>query len=51
MGSGPNWYQIGNKTWYIPKVSKFSVEKRHVFMLTGLKGPLKLSLEGLEMQK
>ena len=23
MESGPNWYQIGNKTCYIPKVSKF----------------------------
>ena len=27
MGSGLNWYQIGNKTCYIPKVSKCSVEK------------------------
>ena len=27
MESGPNCYQIGNKTSYIPKVSKFSEEK------------------------
>ena len=27
MGSGPNWYQIENRTFYIPKVSKFYVEK------------------------
>ena len=27
MGSGPNWYQIGKRTCYIPKVSKFYVEK------------------------
>ena len=26
-GSGPNQYQIGNKTCYITKVSKFFVEK------------------------
>ena len=24
-----NWYQIGNKICYIPKVSKFYVEKRY----------------------
>ena len=27
MGSGRNWYQIGNNTCYIPKLSDFSVEK------------------------
>ena len=26
MTSGPNWYQIGNKTCYIPKVGKFYEE-------------------------
>ena len=26
MISGPNWYQIGNKTCYIPKAGKFYVE-------------------------
>ena len=31
MGLGPNWYQIGNKTCYIPKVNKFYVEKRYLF--------------------
>ena len=36
MASGPNWYQIGKKTCYIPKVSKFSVERR-ISRLTGLK--------------
>ena len=27
MGLGPNWYQIGNRTCYIPKVRKIYVEK------------------------
>ena len=27
MASGPNWYQIGKETCFIPKVSKFYVEK------------------------
>ena len=36
MGLGPNWYQIGNKTCYIPKVRKFYVEKK-MSMLSGLK--------------
>ena len=31
MGLGANWYQIGKKICYVPKVRKFSV------MLTGLK--------------
>ena len=35
MESRPNWNQIGNKTCYKPKVSKFFVGKR--YMLTGLK--------------
>ena len=26
----PNWYQIGNKTRHIPKVSNFSVEKGYL---------------------
>ena len=30
MGLGPNWYQITNKTWYIPKVSNFSLEKGYL---------------------
>ena len=30
MGLGPNWYQIGNKTCYIRKVSKFYAEKEHL---------------------
>ena len=30
IGSGPNWYQIGNKTHYTPKVCKFYVEKRRL---------------------
>ena len=36
MGSVSNSYQIGNKTCYISKVSKFYVENR-ISMLTGLK--------------
>ena len=36
MGLGPNCYQIGNKTFYIPTVSKFDIEKR-ISILTGLK--------------
>ena len=36
MGLGPNWYQIGNKTFYIPKVSNFFCRKR-ISMLTSLK--------------
>ena len=36
MGLRSNWYQIGNKACYIPKVSKFHVEKK-MSMLTGLK--------------
>ena len=36
MGQGPNWYQIRNKTCYMPKVSKFYEEK--LSMLTDLKG-------------
>ena len=27
-GMGTNWYQIDNRTCNLPKVSKFSVEKR-----------------------
>ena len=27
MGLGPNWYQIGNRTCYTQKVSKFYAEK------------------------
>ena len=34
--SGPNWYQTGNKTFYIPHAGKFYVEKR-ISLLTGLK--------------
>ena len=25
MGSGTNWYQIGNRTWYIPKLTGLKV--------------------------
>ena len=27
MGSGPNWYQIWNKAYYISKINKFYTEK------------------------
>ena len=30
LGVGQNWYQIRNKTRYIPKVSNFSVEKWYI---------------------
>ena len=30
MRSEPNWYQIGNRTCYILKVSKFYVEKGYL---------------------
>ena len=36
MGSGKNWYQIGNKTCSIPKVGKFLCRKR-ISMLRGLR--------------
>ena len=36
MGLGLNWYQILNETCYIPKISKFSLEKM-ISMLTRLK--------------
>ena len=36
MRLGPNWYQIGSKTCYIPKVGKFVCRKR-ISTLTGLK--------------
>ena len=36
MGLGSIWYQIGNKTHYIPQVSKIVYRKR-ITMLTGLK--------------
>ena len=36
MGSGPNWYQTGNKTCYVPKVGKFRVEKGYL-KVAGLK--------------
>ena len=38
MGLGPNWYQIRSKACYIPKVSRFFVEKVYV-LLTSLKVP------------
>ena len=28
MGSGPNWYEIGSKICYAPKVSQFFCRKR-----------------------
>ena len=30
MRLGPNWYQIGNRTCYIQKVSKFYAEKGYL---------------------
>ena len=30
MGLGPNWYQIGNRTCYIQKASKFYGEKGYL---------------------
>ena len=63
MGLGSNWHQIGDKTYYIPKVSKFYVEikylcDRHVNVYyTGKnimqRGRMEMTLnfEGLEMQK
>ena len=36
MESRPNWYQNGNKACYVPKISKFSAEKRKS-VLAGLK--------------
>ena len=35
MGSGPNWYQIGNETCYIPKLANFN--QKNISMLTALK--------------
>ena len=35
MGLGENWYHLGNKICYIPKVSNFSVKK--ISLLPGLK--------------
>ena len=37
MGQRPNWYQIGNKTCYIPQVSKFYEEQGYIYILTVLK--------------
>ena len=31
VGSGPNWFQIGNKMCYIPKISKFYIENEYLF--------------------
>ena len=39
MESGQNWHQIGNKAFYILKVSKFYIKKM-ISMLAGLKVPL-----------
>ena len=41
--SGPNLYQIGNRTWYIPKVNKFYLEKGYPLL-----AEMKLKFEGLE---
>ena len=30
METGPNWYQIGNETCYIPKVKTFYVEEGYL---------------------
>ena len=37
MRLDPNWYQIGNKTYFISKASKFYVGKGYISMLTGFK--------------
>ena len=37
MGLGPNWYQIGNKICYIPKIANFC--RKAISMLTNLKVP------------
>ena len=31
MGSDPNWYQIGNKTCYIPKLAN-SMKKKDIYV-------------------
>ena len=36
MELGPNWYQTGNKTCYIPKFQQILSRKR-ISVLTGLK--------------
>ena len=66
MGLEPNWYQIGNKTCYIPKLAilcrkKISMLKDHLWHLwhvyfTDQKGierwdPQGTEFEGLETQK
>ena len=67
MGSVPNWYQIGNETCYIAKVSKFYVEKGYLCLQTWkchhwhvsftdqnimeMGDPMVLNFEGLGMQK
>ena len=57
MGSGPICYQIGNKTCFIPKVSKFYVEKRYFVnslesVIFGMQTwDMEIDLKGLEMQK
>ena len=30
MALGPNWYQIGNKTCYMSRVSEFYLEKGYL---------------------
>ena len=30
MGLGPDWYQVGNKTCYVPEVSDFYVKKGYL---------------------
>ena len=34
MGLGPYWYQIGNKTCYIPKDIKFYVKEEYLCFKT-----------------
>ena len=31
VGLGLNWFQIGNKMCYIPKISKFYIENEYLF--------------------
>ena len=63
MGLEPNWYQIGDRTYYIPNVTKFyiyikstdlkvsSLACKCVFYRTKQNTKWGLNFEGLEMQK
>ena len=61
MVSGPNWYQMGSKTFYISRVSKYYVEKGYVNRLVNVlrhvneyftdKIIMQGGTQGIEMQK